>query len=139
MNLVWDLTPLRCLIVAAVWPLGYLTHELLHVIPLAASGSEYEVEFNPGEQSLLWNLTLGRTFEFRSEANAAVALVSYLAPIVLALPALPIWSRILQSYATDGYISVYIALFTASWFMVFLPSLSDWVNAVGVIRRLRNA
>jgi len=112
---------------------GYLTHELLHVIPLAVTGADYEVEFNPGEKGLLWNLTVGRAFEFRTETSPTIAIVSLLAPGLLLLPGLALWAFILYA----DYVSLTLALATATWIIVFLPSLADWVETGKEINRWR--
>lgn len=138
-HFVWDLTPATALGLVVFWPFAYLTHELLHVIPLAVTRSPVEIEFNPGDAPLWFNLTFGRTFEFRSEAPAGVAILSYLAPLSFAILALPLWYQVLESVQTQGYISITYAIFTASWFVVFLPSLSDWVNTYATLQAWRSA
>lgn len=135
----WDFNLWRLFAVGVIWTAGYMVHELLHVIPLQLAGVDYEVEFNPGDSSVLWNLTFGRAFEFRMQTSPILGIISLLFPLLLALPALVAWFDILRVWASGGVVSLFWAVFVASWFMVFLPSLSDWINAHIAYRRLRTA
>lgn len=139
MILDFDFTVLRVLAILLIWPLGYLTHELMHVLPLAAAGATYEVEFNPGDRPMWWNLTVGRAFEFRMQTGALLGIIAYMFPLVLWWPAVLEWGRMLWIASNGGQISVTSALFVASWFMIFLPSLSDWVNAYAAAKVWRGA
>lgn len=113
---------------------GYLTHELMHVIPLELTGTDYSVEFAPGEKPLWWNLTMGRAFEFETEATPLVAIVSLLAPGLLTIPGILMWFHILRA----DYVSASLGLITATWIIVFLPSLADWQETHLQVKTLRN-
>lgn len=134
-TIINDLSPLTVGASVIVLIGGYLTHELLHVIPLAIAGADYEVEFAPGDEPLWWNLTVGRAFEFETETHPAVGLISVLAPGVLTIPGLVLWARFLHS----DYVSASLVLVVATWIIVFLPSLADWIEARRQWRLLRGA
>ena len=130
-----DFTLVRVAAIATIFVFGYLLHELMHVIPLAAAGADYNVEFAPGDAPVWYNLTFGRAFEFETNAHPLIALVSLLAPGILTLPGWYLWVQILQA----DVVSLSSALFVATWIIVFLPSLADWVEAHAAFRALRSA
>lgn len=128
-DLSWWCGPL----IAVLFVAGYLTHELFHIIPLAVTGTDYEVEFNPGDAHILYNLTVGRAFEFRTKAKPHVSIVSLMAPGLLSLPGWIAWAYILQA----DFVSLTLVLTVATWIVVFLPSLADWVETAKEINRWR--
>ncbi|MFB6198029.1 MAG: hypothetical protein ABEI52_07155 [Halobacteriaceae archaeon] len=113
---------------------GYLTHELMHVLPLKVTGANYEIEFAPGDKPLWYNLTVGRVFEFRTETTPVVGIMSLLAPGLLAIPGIVMWAHILRS----DYTSASLVVIVATWIVVFLPSLADWAEAWSQLQLLRS-
>jgi len=120
-----DLSLWCAVLLPGLFVFGYLTHELLHVIPLEATGTWYVVDFAPSDKSMLWDCTFGRAFEFQTDANPRLAIVSLLAPGVLTIPGWIAWAWLLQS----SVVSLTAVLFVAMWIVVFLPSMADWVEA----------
>lgn len=132
-TVVNDLSPWTIGAAGVVLVGGYLTHELMHVIPLELTGTEYEVEFAPGDKPLWHNLTIGRAFEFETEAPPLLGIVSLLAPGLLTIPGVLMWARFLRS----DYVSASLVLIVATWIIVFLPSLADWLEAREQFKHLR--
>jgi len=112
---------------------GYLSHELMHILPLALTRTDYSIELCPGEKPVWYNLTVGRAFEIEFTAHPLLAIVSLLAPGLLTVPGWIVWALILQA----DVVSLTLVLTVALWIIVFLPSLKDWSGTLKQVRVLR--
>lgn len=132
---VSDLTPLRVAAIVAVIVFGYPLHELCHAAVLVARGVPFDVELAPSDRSVLVDLLIGRAvlIEPRREVTPLEGLAFALAPGALAIPAIYLWAQLLVA----DRVSLASLLFVAAWFIVFLPSALDWLQATRCVAAMR--
>jgi len=113
----------------AIIGVGYAVHELAHILPLWLSGAEWSARLFPTDRPWYLDATVGQMVEIRHTAGPRVALMSLLAPGLLALPGLWAWgTALLQPTASVAELTL-----IGAWVAVFLPSAKDWIGVWTVL------
>jgi len=118
--LSWDISAVEVAVAVAMFAIGYVTHELMHLGALVALREPYTVDIMPGG---VRGLFLGTGVDIQLESMPArwrVAVVM-LAPLVAAIPPLVAYAVAL----TFPVLDVGVALVLGLWFIAAIPGLHD--------------
>lgn len=121
--IAWDVTPVEVLAAAAMFFLGYVTHEAMHIGALVALREPFTVELLPDG----WRgFFVGTGVDVQLQSYPArwrMAVVA-LAPIVAAAPPFMAWAVALAYPVLD----VGVALVLFAWFAAAIPGVHDIVT-----------
>lgn len=121
--LLWDVTPVHAAAAVAMFAVGLVTHELMHVGACVALGIPRTVDVLPGglRGALFGTLVDVRLDAMPSRWRVAVVMLS---PAVMAVPPLAGYALVLSAPAVKvGVLAVF-----GFWFMASIPGLWDIVT-----------